>query len=532
MKKLLFLSLASMVSIEKSWSQAGPGGGTPSTVDTSQSAADALAERERALQLSQQISSINNSYNDQETSINSQISQAKLAKAQCTTTYEDAKTAANSQAEQTKSSALSNLMSGLMGPATQMLGNSANSESKKSKASFENEVNAYNSAAGDVEATLRKNGKAVNGIPTLSTSDPASVESMASLSTTQLKNACNEIMDTAQAHGGTLNSQAFIVANRDSQNCLASVKEMETHFNNAKTQATNVKDGKSAQATTLATTAIVAGAGLWGYNTQKKGAESTKEAALDSAENTRDACIDGYEQQISDLEKQLATLDSRRDEEIDFARQAAGLAEDYANLNSNTSQGPDPTPNLPINPDSLLNSNDNLLLSGAKINDPTLPSSSDGSGDNNNSNSNAANQAANGAGGGGAGGGGGGEATPPNWTFGSPYPGNVGGGGLPEQPGSGTFTAEGGGFPGGFNSAEDAFASFDPNSDYGDGESSGGSGGAGDGGLLLMMKRARQRLTAHAAELLAPNNYNAIARKDPQPNAPDSKRKAASLSRL
>jgi hypothetical protein len=268
-KKILFLSIASMLAIENSWSQAGPGGGTPSTVDTSQSAADALAARERALQLSQQISSINNSYNDQETSINSQISQAKLARAQCTTTYEDAKTAANSQAEQTKSSALSNLMSGLMGPATQLLGNSANSESKKSKASFENEVNAYNTTANELHDLILTNNKREANIPQLDPNNPTSVETSASISTQSLRTECNNMQTNALTqHAG--NQVAQSNAQNQANECRNLVRELETHFNNAKTQATNVKDGKTAQVTTMATTAIVAGAGLWGYNTQKK----------------------------------------------------------------------------------------------------------------------------------------------------------------------------------------------------------------------------------------------------------------------
>jgi hypothetical protein len=498
------------------------GGGSTTGGDPAAAQAS-LEARERALQLSQQMSQINNGYNEQQTAMQSQIAQAKMQRAQCDSTLAQQEMDANNQAEQAKQQNLQNMMGSMMGPASQMLGNMANGETKKDKEMFNNMSGQYNNALTNVSQYIP-----VDGGQFTMPSTPKEVEKSPTPNFALLKSQCRNAVAN---HSGVPTPGAVPGAgvNRAEMDCRDAVMDAENKYNQARQAAMRAKEGEGQMMATMASTAVIAGAGLWGYSTGNKSAKAQKDAALTSADMSYESCVNQANQQIADLNRQLAGLEARRQDEIKFAKQAAALAEDAAKLVA-PKMGPNPNPGLPINPDSLGDGSN--LMAGATIGDPELPS--DAANGNENGNSNAASPAAlAGAGGAGPGGGGaGGSDGSANWTFGSPYPSNVGGGGLPtDQPGAANYLAEGGGAGGffGFGSPEEAFESFGSMAEFD--EAARAVAGTGDGGLNNMLRRARQRLTAHAAELLAPSNINTVARRSPEPDAPDSKRKAASITR-
>lgn len=504
------------------YSQLGPGSTAGTSLGAGGNSEKALEARQRALQLQQQISQINNSYNEQANSTQSQLAQAKMQLAQCESGYSEGKTQAEQQYKNDTNSALQGLLGNMMGPASQMLSNMASGELKKDEQRLESARSEYESKRNAIRDMGINQVSSADYNPPIDADDTNKTPNFGAL-----KQRCRQAVspfDTADPHSTTPGQQTAVPGAgaplTPSAECYIAVGELESKYSQAVNAAQRVKEGKAQNTSSLLTTGLIAGAGYWGYSTAKKNAGDAKDAAIDAAADGRDACVMGANQNIADLNRQLASLDKKRNEEIKFAREAAKLAEDYAGLNNING----PNPNLPINPDSIADNNTSLI-NGGKINDPTLPT-------NDNANNSGAPQTTAAESPSIGGGGGGGGGAPPDssgsWTFGSPYPSNTGGGGLAVQPGEAKYVSDsgGGGFFG-FGSAEEAFDSFGAYSDnFGDNASGGGNP---DDGLPLMLRRARQVLSAHAAELLTQNNYPTLARKSPQPNIDTINRKAASV---
>lgn len=498
-----------------------------------QDIANDLQKAEQNLRTQQEIQSINNSFNESIGGMNTSIAQANFQKSQCDTQYQQEVAEADQQAEQQKGQALGNMMGQAMGPITEGLGQLTNKEQENQKKSMEAQVQSYDEA---VKLAFKQN-------PQLEQSAPKE-----NFMRNGDLSARNFPFANLECTGGQRATDvAGLQASNDTEKkCERAIENLKVSNDQLNQQLARFGiDDKAANSTlgAIAAMAIPLGAGLFGYSTAKKGADSGAESRKETAAAVRDACKQQADIQLNDLHRQLAALQKQKGESLAAAQEAArlaGMALD-ANLaaqslnNDTPASDPRAFKGLPIDPNSLLG--DTKTSPGPTIGDPVVPL---GNGSNNLAGGGGAGsgsgQGATGGGGGGGGGTGGGGGGGTNWTFGSSYPPFAGGGGLPQQPEKGKWKGGGGGGGGGsflggfggFANSQDAFNSF------GGQDNSGSGPQRGDGGLLVMLQRARLRLSAHSSELLTDNHIKILARKDAKESAPntDSKVSRATASRL
>jgi len=497
-------------------------------VNNSSSAEADLAKRQAALQYTQQINDINSGFNNQIGSLQTQLAQQQVQKNQCEIDYAQAIGDAESNAQDQKSGALNGLMQQAMGPTVQALGGLLNKEDEKQKENFDIQVQSFNSQVDSTFREFQLGGSAAFHHP------PSGLNAN---NYNQFRTACSnlQLSETDPRRGDIKKGQC--------DQAVANLESQKLALNNLATQFNVDQNASSDTAGKLLQAAIPIGLGLYGYNTTKKGAEQGLESTKEAAESARQQCNANADIAVNETKRQLSSLEGQKQEALKAALASANLANDalkaeLAQQALEATYGPDPQ-GIVVDPSTLPNSDGGLnaaLAVGPTVGDPELP----GNGSNGplgfaqNSNSDDKAGAAGGGGGGGGGAGGGGGSP---WTFGSSYAGFPGGGGLPEQPDKGKFSGTGGGgFGGGgfggFDSAQDAFNSFAQwGQDSGQGRSLAASG---DGGMLVLLQRARLRLSAHAAELLTDNNAPLLSRSEKQEKGDANPKSAqrATASRL